>query len=528
MKKILPQLQKIRTHPVIVVSLLNAAVALAAFFKDIVLAMYLGTSVQADAFNLAYFVPDTLGNSLIASAIATVSIPVFSKLVVLSRGAVLSMTVKRLLLQTGLLAGAVYIVCLLLSSEISRWLGGGDERLTALMVPLLSILLPIIVIYPLTMIGAAVHQTYHRFVMPMLVPGVINITVLFALIAAIAAGYSKQAGIHAASWATLAAMAAAGILTWTTLKGVAGAGGDEIESGARPANGSEAHNPSQTRKIWKGFFIYMLFLFSTQAVYIAERYMAARTETGAVAALNYAFRLSQFPVWVFVSAFATVILPRMARQYALGQAADLSETLLKTMRNILLVTVPLSLLLWIFREPVTALLFQRGAFDGRSVALTSAVLGGYAWSIVFQSASLVALRFFLAAEELTAPVVIMLVCSAGTIGLDFQLVRRFGVSGLGYGAAAGALLTAMLLLGLLQKRMDLRALMKLAFMLLAANVPPAILVLIVSIWIWPAGGMRGFLPLFVYLAVNTVVYGLIFLGMAKSLKLLHTTKGAFL
>src|SRR4051812_31685347 len=62
-----------------IVALLNGAVALLAFVKDVLLASYFGTSVQADGLTLAYFLPDTIGSTLIASAIGVSCVPVFSK-----------------------------------------------------------------------------------------------------------------------------------------------------------------------------------------------------------------------------------------------------------------------------------------------------------------------------------------------------------------------------------------------------------------------------------------------------------------
>lgn len=64
--------------PVLV--LFNLLLAFVAFIKDIVLASYFGTSGIADAINLAFFLPDTLGNNLIGAAIGVSSIPILTKL----------------------------------------------------------------------------------------------------------------------------------------------------------------------------------------------------------------------------------------------------------------------------------------------------------------------------------------------------------------------------------------------------------------------------------------------------------------
>src|SRR5690554_4316421 len=72
-------------QPVIALAIINVFTALLAFVKDIMLAAYLGTTLQADALTLAFFIPDSVGNSMLAAAISVGCIPIYSKLVVLEQ-----------------------------------------------------------------------------------------------------------------------------------------------------------------------------------------------------------------------------------------------------------------------------------------------------------------------------------------------------------------------------------------------------------------------------------------------------------
>src|SRR5690554_1072407 len=122
------------------------------------------------------------------------------------------------------------------------------------------------------------------------------------------------------------------------------------------------------------FLPYIVILFSLQAVYLAERYLVTAFDSGTTSALNYAFRLTQFPVWVFVSAVSIVILPSLSRHLAVGEVKEVRVVMVNAFRIVILVVLPSTLFLFLLREPLIIALFQRGAFDSRSVVLTTSIL----------------------------------------------------------------------------------------------------------------------------------------------------------
>ena len=217
---------------------------------------------------------------------------------------------------------------------------------------------------------------------------------------------------------------------------------------------------------------YLLILLSAQAVYAVERYLAASMGPGVVAGLTYAFRLSQFPVWTLIAALTAVLLPALAREN--GDDDRQRATLGRALHYGIFITLPLGSLLWVYREPVISFLFQRGAFDGRSLELTSGIVAGYALTIPLQAVFLIGLRYFLARGELRIPVAITVAGAGMTIGADVWLAEQFGPAGLGYAAALGAAAQAAAMGGLLWKRLGLRSWFAASAAAMAANVPPFI------------------------------------------------------
>lgn len=506
-----------RLHPVAAVAAVNAAGAFAAFMKDVLLAMFLGTSVQADAVALAVFVPEMIGILLLGTAIGTACVPIFAKIDVLDGRAALADRVWRTGGQVALLTIALYAACLLAAPSIVRWLAGGDGALEEATYPLLLIVLPIAVFYPIASVGMAVHQTLRSFLLPMAGPILTNVFMLASLSVLMAAGSSGQSGIAVVSWALTFGVAVLAAALWLPIR--------RMLRRAEPARDNPVESADSSiaprLQLWAMAGQYGLLLAGTHVVYLAERFLAARMETGAVAALNYAFRLSQLPVWVYVGAFAAVMLPQLSRQLALKQSKELRDTMLKGLHNVMLITLPVTVLLWMLREPVVELLFMRGSFDRRSVLLTADVLEGYALTIAFLSIGAVALRYFLASQSLKAPTALAFLGSAVAIGADILLSARYGVRGLGYGAAAGAFVNMLGSVILLHRRIDLGGMIRPALRILAANLPPALLVWGLSAGLSWLGAAEGFMLLLVHLAGAALLYGVVYIRLLRSMKLVQ-------
>jgi peptidoglycan biosynthesis protein MviN/MurJ (putative lipid II flippase) len=200
------------------------------------------------------------------------------------------------------------------------------------------------------------------------------------------------------------------------------------------------------------FIPYIFILLSTQAVYFVERSLAARLDTGTVAGLNYAFRLSQFPIWVFVTAVSAVMLPALSKLTVLGNKHEIHRVLANSMKQIVLISFPTALCLYILRIPIVVTLFQRGAFDSSSVQITAEILEGYSIMVIGQAVSAIGLRYFLAEGRLGYPIVVFAATAALTILGDFLLVPLIGAKGIGYAAAAGTGLNACLLTAMMLRR----------------------------------------------------------------------------
>lgn len=440
-------------QPILILATINIFTALIAFIKDMMLAAYLGTTLQADALTLAFFIPDSIGNSMFAAAISVSCIPVYSRLVVLEQYHRLRLSFKYISLRFLLISILLVSIGYGFADVITGWLNGSEgTELEIATLPLLQLLLPSIVLFVLIANGTSILQTMKRFVIPATAPLLFNIIFLGGVLYCSTLGIAVEKGVSKIAIAIML-----GICLMTIWIVVA-----KYKVTSQLYTSADFSLPSTKKQSYSDWLTmlrilvpYLVILLSLQAVYLAERYLVTFFDSGTTSALNYAFRLTQFPIWVFVSAVNIVMLPSLSRILAVGDFKEVRTVMVNAFRGVILVVFPSMLFIFLLREPLTIALFQRGAFDARSVELTTTILEGYSLSILSQSISLVCLRYFLASKQLVWVLSIYAFTAFITILLDIWFTQIFGPRGIGYGAALGALLNAILLLYMLFKSLHL-------------------------------------------------------------------------
>lgn len=421
--------------------LMNLLLAVGAFLKDVAFAHYFGTSSTADAYTLGFFIPDMIGSNLIASALGVTCIPIFSRLLFQKRDAVFKKVVQALCIYISVLTLMISVGLYFESHWILSWLGNDLPNKTLSQAnQAYHLMIPIVWLIPLTLIGVAYLQAEKDFFIPAVAPVIYHLLLLSVLVVIYLLKVPPlQGGTGYALATTLATGLYFGIIWTRVLKRWKGK--RTSSNGVRRGDVS-----SYLKALTNDLIPYLIILIISQCLLLVERYFASGSESGTLAALNYAYRLVQFPILVFVSALTTVLLPNFAKD----MAAKRPLNALKQMNRALLVTIGLTLImslgLFTLRHFIVTLLFKRGAFDEKSVTQTVSILTGYSFAIVGQSISLICLRYFIASRRMASPLLFYFLGTLCSILIDVYFVPRFGSSVLGYGASIGATLTGLLFL----------------------------------------------------------------------------------
>ena len=109
---------------------------------------------------------------------------------------------------------------------------------------------------------------------------------------------------------------------------------------------------------------------------LVSRQVASGTE-GAISWLVYADRLYQLPLGVVAIAVGTVLLPELSRRLQAGDAAGGREAFNRGTEFALLLTLPAAVALVVIALPITEVLYQRGAFGADDTAATALALAIY-------------------------------------------------------------------------------------------------------------------------------------------------------
>jgi putative peptidoglycan lipid II flippase len=170
------------------------------------------------------------------------------------------------------------------------------------------------------------------------------------------------------------------------------------------------------------------------AIYLVNmavsRFIGLSLNDSAAQVLNLSTRVMELPIGVFTAAVATVVFPLIARHAAQRDWASLGLDYHKGLRLVLVINVPAAVGLALLSEPVTRLLFQRGAFTAADTGLMTPILAVSALGLPFLSFVTVALRGFYALKDTATPLRAAALSFVVNLGLSLLLMRWLSTLGL--------------------------------------------------------------------------------------------------
>ena len=395
------------------------------FIRDILLASLFGTTAQAQAFVVAFRLPNLMRDLVAEGAVTSAFVPVLSWYRAkgdpddfwrLSQ----ALFARMLVLLCGLgLAGT------LAAPQIVHLIApgfAGDPEKFWLTVRLTRILFPFITLVGLWAYFMGFLNTLRHFAVPALGPAILNVAMIAACLWFVP---RTTPGVVAVSIGVMIG----GVIQLAVQLPVAMRLGFRWGLRWRHPGSSEILRLLGPRLV--GSAVYQ----ASVLVDTALASLAAIVGEGAVAALYFANRLVQLPLAVFGTASAQASLPSLAEQAAHGDLNGFRATLLSVMRMVGFVVVPSSIGLMVLAFPIVGGLFERGAFDHRATIMTSQALVCYSLGLCAFSVSKVFTGAFYALRETRTPVTLAVEAMALNVVLSVALMWPLRVSGLALAAA---------------------------------------------------------------------------------------------
>jgi putative peptidoglycan lipid II flippase len=399
------------------------------FVRDVLMATLLGTGLVADAFFLAWMLPNLFRRLFGEGAFSAALVPVFieAREGGDNEGAqrLVSGAVWRLVLGLGLLIVVGEALCLgLLTEPGQAWLGsslqGAALDKVVRVLDLARFLLPYVVFICVAGVLGGALNALDRFTVPAAAPIVFNAVWIAGILAS---GLLFSDPLARVRLLAVVLLAGGAVQLWMHTHA--------MKRADMPIRPTWDVDPARMQRV-RGLFFSLAFglaLFQFNALLdglIAYTFVAE----GGVSALYYANRLVQLPIGVLGVALSTAVFPELARLSKRGDHEGLGSVL---DRGILLgafVALPAALGLVVLGQPVVEVLFQRGAFTEESATRTGLVVLCLAPAVVAACVTPVISRAFYAEEEVRTPVRVGALCVALNLILNLFLVGPLQEAGL--------------------------------------------------------------------------------------------------
>ena len=334
--------------------------------RDVVLANLLGAAPNADAFFVAFKIPNFLRRLFAEGAFSQAFVPVLTETREQGSHEAVRHLVDRV---AGVLGGSLFVLTAL-AMVMAPWVAlifapgfSRDVAKLALTADLIVWTFPYLFLISLTGFCGAILNTYGRFAVPAYTPVLLNLSLITAAVV----------------WAPTMPEPALGLAMGVTLAGVVQLlfqlpSLRALKLTPRPVWDTKDEG---VRKILMLMVPALFGVSVSQINLLFDTVLASLLPDGSVAWLYYSDRLTELPLGVFAIAIATVILPTLSALNTRAEPEEFSQTLAWAMRNVLLIAVPATVALWLLAEPILATLFQYGAFTDRDVEMAAASLRAY-------------------------------------------------------------------------------------------------------------------------------------------------------
>jgi putative peptidoglycan lipid II flippase len=475
---------------------------LTGFVRDIVLGAVLGAGFVADAFVVAFRLPNHFRAIFGEGAFNAAYVPSYSR-VLETEGAAeakkFSGQVFTLLLvsQIALLALALTFTPTLVSLLAPGFVA--DPEKFGLAVALTRITFPYLLCITLVTLVSGTLNAHHRFAAAAFAPVLLNI----AMVAALAVAFLFPSAGYAAAFAVVIS----GILQLLLLLV------DAHKTGVLATITRPRWSPD-VRQFFVAILPAVIGSAGTQIAIFADTIISSLLPTGGPSSIYYADRIYQLPIGVIGIAAGTVLLPEMSRRFAAGNDAAAYHAQNRTMALTLALSTPFFVAFIAVPGLIMRGVFVRGAFSESDAAASAAVLSAYGTGLLAIVLIRSAVASFQSRGDTFTPMVVSLIAVALNVALKVAFYQTFGAVALAAATAFGAWINIILLVLLAHRRNLVRPDRLLARASAAAGVAGAALALILLLAQAPAhalalrtGQFISAVELVVVAASGAAVYG---------------------
>ncbi len=418
---------------------------IAGLAREIIQAALFGATAQTDAFNIAFRIPNLLRRLFAEGAFSQAFVPILGEFKA-RRGegethALIDDTATVLIIVLAGITLAGVVGAPLLVWLLASGLGGRQGEFD-LAVLLTRIMFPYILFISLVAAASGVLNTWRKFAVPAFTPVLLNLSIISC---ALLLSPHLQTPI-----VSLAIGVALGGVLQLALQVPA-----LVKLGLLPRlrwNVRRAYADPGVRRILRQMGPAVLGVSVAQVSLVINVNIATWLGPGSVSWLSYADRLMEFPTALLGAALGTILTPSLAEARARSDESAYAVLLDWGLRLAFVLALPCAVALILIAAPITATLFERGAFSADDVVKTQQAVIAYGVGLIGLTLVKILAPGFYARQDIRTPVKIAIGVLVATQLMNCLFVPIFAHAGLALSTSLGACVNALLLFTGLRRR----------------------------------------------------------------------------
>jgi putative peptidoglycan lipid II flippase len=388
--------------------------------REMITAALFGATRQLDAFYIAYTLANLSRQLLAEGALSASFVPVFSRTLETGTKEKAHELAKEAFSVLLICTIAVVLIGILLAPVLVKILAPGFAKADySLAVSLTRTIFPFLLLMSLSALAMGVLNSMGSFFVPAIAPAFSNLAYIIFLVITM-----KERSVWNLATAVLLGGICQMVLQWCWCRHM----GVTLTPARPKKNNAELHSMMTL------FIPYAAGLSLNQVNPVISRMLGSFLMGGSISVLNYADRVLQLPLGLFVIAISQAVLPMLSRLDP-EDTSVFRDFIRDALRFNLFIVLPVTVGLFFVSQEAIHLLFFRGAFSEWAWHATATALALYGLGLPGMASSTVILRAMYARRMPRAAVTVTAVTVVVNLCASLALMPMFKYAGLAAGVA---------------------------------------------------------------------------------------------
>ena len=396
-----------------------------------------GAGALADAYSVAFRIPNLLRDLLAEGALSSAFVPTFTaSLVQEDRDRayqLANLALAALLLLTG---GLTLLGVIFAEEVVGLMTSGWSAEKIATSAALTRIMMPLLTLVSIGAVWTGMLNAQRRYLAPAYAPALFNVVSIAVGLGLWIAGADGLQAVMAWSIGTLIAGVVQSFMLLPPL----------VRLGYRPGIAIRGiFNHPGVRRIFTLMAPAIIGIAAVQLNVFVNTRFAASLGDGSVAQIEFAFRIFYLPIGMFGVALATITTTQVSEEAARGDRSGLVQKTAEGVSAVWLLTLASTVGLIVLARPIVGLIYEGGKFTPADTIAVAEILRMYALGLVPYSMVKIVAPAFYTIDRPRLPLVASVAAVAVNIGFNFATYRELGTPGLALGTSLGMLVNVVLL-----------------------------------------------------------------------------------